>query len=117
MCCFSLISESIVELKKKSGGDADVKTDSNKRIKNKTEVIAQSKLLQRNQAVVRNSEVRKWRATCRAAARLVGERLSPNPFQKRTLEVKNYRTRKETNQKDKTVLLLFQSERTGTKTH
>lgn len=62
MCCFSLISESIVELKKKSGGDADVKTDSNKRIKNKTEVIAQSKLLQRNQAVVRNSEVRKWRA-------------------------------------------------------
>lgn len=82
MCCFSLISESIVELKKKSGGDADVKTDSNKRIKNKTEVIAQSKLLQRNQAVVRNSEVRKWRATCRAAARLGWGKTFPKPLSK-----------------------------------
>lgn len=80
-------------------------------------MIAQTKLLQANHTVVRNSEVRKWRAACRADARLVGERLSPSPFQKRTQEVKNYRTRKETYQKDKTVLLLFQSERTGTKTH
>lgn len=45
---------------------------------------------------MRNSEVRKWRAACRAAARLVGERLSPSPFQKRTLEVKIIRQERKT---------------------